>query len=699
VTAPVNHALARPAEERVLTDDGLFRACGLVCTAAGIELPARLRVRQQPESVAAIAAAAGVRTRRIALRPGWWRQSAEPLLGFAGDRPVALLPGRLGRHLLVDPVGGRRVRMTERVNARLAPTAYAFYRPLPGRPLSGRDLFLLALGRTRSDIAALLAAGAAGGALALAAPVAATTIFGQIVPTDDRLALVGLALALIAVALAVAVLQIGRGLAIQRVQTRVGVSVQAALWDRLLRLPPRFFRAYTAGELATRSLGIERMRQLLGAATVELFISAGFSLVSFALLFVYDPALAAVAAAAVFCLLVVQTLGAWRQLPGQRSAWASETRVAGLLSQILSAIGKLRVAGAEERAFGRWAEEFTRQRRFTRQAVRVGNRAAAFTLAAPLLGELLIFAAASSPGHGLSTARFVGFNAAFMQVLVAFVALGPALAAVVGAIPLVEAAQPILRAVPETARAGADPGELAGEIELSQVSFRYHPHGPLAVDDVSLRISPGELIAIVGPSGSGKSTLIRLLLGFEQPQQGTVLFDGRDLRALDVEGVRKQIGAVLQNGGPLPTDIFTNIVGASGANMEDAWRAARVVGLAELVERLPMGMHTIVPEQGSTFSGGERQRLMLARAVVRRPRIMLLDEATSAIDARAEEEIARSLSTIAATRVVVAHRLTTIAGADRIYLMLGGRIAASGTYDELLERSDAFAELAERQLL
>jgi ATP-binding cassette subfamily C protein len=430
------------------------------------------------------------------------------------------------------------------------------------------------------------------------------------------------------------------------------------------------------------------------------FITAGFSVVSFALLFLYAPTLGAIAAAFAVCLLGVQILGAWRQLPSQRASWAAEMRVAGLLSQILSAIGKLRVAGAEERAFGRWAGEFAIQRRFTCQALRVGNRAATFAIAAPLLAELAIFAAASSSaGRGLSTARFVGFNAALLQVLVALVALGPALAAVVAAIPLLESAGPILREVPEITFDGTDPGVLTGEIELRQVSFRYHPSGPLALDDVSLRISPGELVAIVGPSGSGKSTLIRLLLGFDEPQQGTVLFDGQDLGRFDVERMRRQIGTVLQNGGLLPTDIFTNIVGVSGGTMDDAWRAARVVGLAEQIERLPMGMHTIVSEQGSTFSGGERQRLMLARAVVGRPRIMLLDEATSAIDAQAEEEIARSLGAIAATRVVVAHRLTTIANADRIHLMLGGRIAASGTYDELRERSDTFAELADRQLL
>jgi ABC-type bacteriocin/lantibiotic exporter with double-glycine peptidase domain len=489
-------------------------------------------------------------------------------------------------------------------------------------------------------------------------------------------------------------------LATQRLQTRVGVAVQGGLWDRLLRLPPQFFRAYTVGELANRSLGIETMRQLLAPATVDVFITAGFSVASFALLLAYAPGLAAVAGGVIVLMLGVMAWGSHKQLRAQRSAWASEMRVAGFVAQLLTAVGKLRVAGAEDRAFGRWAQEFAKQRRSAQRAMRAINAVATFTVAAPLVCELAVFAASSSSaGKGLTVATFVGFNAALLQVLIALVALGPAVAAVVAAVPLVETTQPILQAVPEITSDGDDPGELSGEIELCNVSFRYGPYGPLAVDDVSFRIRAGELVAIVGPSGSGKSTLIRLLLGFEEPQSGSVLFDGQDLDELDIERVRQQLGVVLQDGALLPTDVLTNLVGVSGASLEDAWRALRMVGLAEQIEQLPMGIHTMISEQSSTFSGGERQRLMLARALVRRPRIMLLDEATSAVDAKAEAQIAASLSSVPATRVVVAHRLTTIAGADRIYVMLGGRLVARGNYDELLESSSTFAELVNRQRL
>jgi ATP-binding cassette subfamily C protein len=685
------------AEER---PTALIGACALACKAAGIELDSRLDHDRQLDSVVEVASAAGLRTRRVALGQGWWRRGFEPFVGFAGEHPVALLPGRLGHHVLVDPANGKRVRLNSRIATALAPTAHAFYRPLPERPLSSREVLFEAVRRGRSDVVALLAAGVASGVIALVMPVATVTMFDNVVPAGERGALVGFALTLIAAALALALLQVARGLATQRLQTRVGVAVQGGLWDRLLRLPPQFFRAYTVGELANRSLGIETMRQLLAPATVDVFITAGFSVASFALLLAYAPGLAAVAGGVIVLMLGVMAWGSHKQLRAQRSAWASEMRVAGFVAQLLTAVGKLRVAGAEDRAFGRWAQEFAKQRRSAQRAMRAINAVATFTVAAPLVCELAVFAASSSSaGKGLTVATFVGFNAALLQVLIALVALGPAVAAVVAAVPLVETTQPILQAVPEITSDGDDPGELSGEIELCNVSFRYGPYGPLAVDDVSFRIRAGELVAIVGPSGSGKSTLIRLLLGFEEPQSGSVLFDGQDLDELDIERVRQQLGVVLQDGALLPTDVLTNLVGVSGASLEDAWRALRMVGLAEQIEQLPMGIHTMISEQSSTFSGGERQRLMLARALVRRPRIMLLDEATSAVDAKAEAQIAASLSSVPATRVVVAHRLTTIAGADRIYVMLGGRLVARGNYDELLESSSTFAELVNRQRL
>jgi ABC-type bacteriocin/lantibiotic exporter with double-glycine peptidase domain len=281
---------------------------------------------------------------------------------------------------------------------------------------------------------------------------------------------------------------------------------------------------------------------------------------------------------------------------------------------------------------------------------------------------------------------------------VAALGVSAAFTALVQVIPTYEQAQPILRALPEVDAAKSDPGELHGGIEIQHVSFRYQANGPLALEDISLDIRPGELVALVGPSGSGKSTLLRLLLGFESPESGAILYDGHDLAELDVRAVRRQIGTVLQNGRLLSGDIFSNIVGSLPLTLDDAWEAARMAGLEEEIRQMPMGMHTVISENGSTLSGGQRQRLLIARAIVSKPRLILFDEATSALDNRTQETVSASLQNLAATRVVIAHRLSTVVNADQIYVVSNGRIVENGTYRDLMQTRGLFANLARRQI-
>ena len=240
---------------------------------------------------------------------------------------------------------------------------------------------------------------------------------------------------------------------------------------------------------------------------------------------------------------------------------------------------------------------------------------------------------------------------------------------------------------------------LTGDIEVQHAAFRYSAERPLVLRDLSLRIKPGEFVALVGPSGSGKSTLLRLLLGFEHLDSGAIYFDGQDLDGpRRATSLRRQIGVVLQNGRLMSGDIFTNIVGSSTATLDEAWEAARMAGFAEDIEAMPMGMHTVISEGGGTLSGGQRQRLLIARAIVHRPRILLFDEATSALDNRTQAIVSASLERLQATRIVVAHRLSTIRNADRISSSIAGAIVQSGTYDELMRRDGPFAELARRQI-
>jgi ABC-type bacteriocin/lantibiotic exporter with double-glycine peptidase domain len=298
----------------------------------------------------------------------------------------------------------------------------------------------------------------------------------------------------------------------------------------------------------------------------------------------------------------------------------------------------------------------------------------------------------------LTTGEFLAFNAAFGQFLTAVLQLSASIVSVLSIVPLYERAKPILQTLPEVDQAKSDPGELSGNIEVSHLAFRYRPDTPLVLKDISMNIPAGEFVAFVGASGCGKSTLFRLLLGFEQPESGSVYYDGQELQQLDVQAVRRQMGVVLQNGKLLSGDIFTNLVGSSPLTVDDAWEAARMAGFDQDIRQMPMGMHTVVSEGGGGLSGGQRQRLMIARAIVAKPRILLFDEATSALDNQTQAIVSKSLEELKATRIVIAHRLSTIIHADRIFVLDKGVVVQSGTYDTLIQQEGLFAELAKRQL-
>jgi ATP-binding cassette subfamily C protein len=370
---------------------------------------------------------------------------------------------------------------------------------------------------------------------------------------------------------------------------------------------------------------------------------------------------------------------------------------------MLGGIAKLHVAAAEPRMFSIWGMRFANLKR---TAFRAGLAAAAliaFNDVLPLLasGALFVIAAKifAAPGNTFATGDFIAFYASFGAALAAGTAVSNTLVSVLNVVPLIERAAPILATAPEVDDAKPDAGPIGGRIELAHVSFGYVPDAPPTVNDVSFEIRPGEFAAFVGPSGAGKSTILRLLLGFERPERGAVYYDGHDLASIDVAAIRRQCAVVLQQSKLLAGDIFTNIIGASPLTIEDAWRAAELAGLADDIRAMPMGMHTVVSEGGSTLSGGQRQRLLIARALVRNPRVVFFDEATSALDNRSQEIVTRSLEQMRASRIVIAHRLTTVQRADRIFVMQTGRIVQQGTYDELLARDGLFQQLARRQLV
>jgi ABC-type bacteriocin/lantibiotic exporter with double-glycine peptidase domain len=301
-------------------------------------------------------------------------------------------------------------------------------------------------------------------------------------------------------------------------------------------------------------------------------------------------------------------------------------------------------------------------------------------------------------GGKMSAGSYLAFASAFASLQNAVLQAGAVLIVSLSAFPIYDRLKPIISSMPEFDDTKERPGVLEGKVEVNRLTYRYDPEGPPVLKDVSLAAGPGEFVAVVGSSGSGKSTLLRLMLGFASPDSGAIYYDGKDLASLDVRSVRRQLGVVLQDGQVMQGDILDAILGSSGLGEEEAWEAARLVGLDADIREMPMGMYTVIPSGGGTLSGGQRQRLVIARAIVRKPRILFLDEATSALDNLTQAIVGESLQALQVSRVVIAHRLSTILKADRIYVLEKGEVVEAGTYEELMSAGGAFASLAKRQI-
>jgi NHLM bacteriocin system ABC transporter ATP-binding protein len=688
--------------------DGWAEAFALVAEAGGIPLP---ESGPRPADLEAAALAAGVAVRPVKLLGPWWQGDHGPLLGFLaqpgapdGRRAVALLPDGPAAYRAVTGRGAAAERVTAAFAAQLLPTALMLYRPLPEGVRNLGAMLRFAARGTGGDLRMIGLMGLLVSALGLLTPVALGLLMEHVLPHGD-LGLHGALIAAMAgAALGAAGFSLVQAIAVTRLQARMDLAAEAAVWGRLLRLRPGFFRGHATGDLADRANGVSEIRREVTGPATAAALGGFFALPTGLLLFAYDPWLAVIALCFTALVLAAQGGLFLLQLPRQRraSAAAGEVEAAGF--ETLSAMPKLRAAAAEPRAFARWATIFAGLARARLAVARVDTWREVLGGIVPLLGTALVWAGAlrgegTGPGGAaLTLGAFVAFQTAFGSFLAGLLQLLRGVETAVTVAPVWERLRPILEAEQETGAGRAQPGALQGALRVSNVTFAYGPDLPPALDGVSLSIRSGEYVALVGPSGSGKSTLLRLLLGLERPDSGAVYVDGMDLATIDLAAMRRQIGVVTQGGQLAPGSILDNILGTAPLPESAAWDAARQAGLGEDIRAMPMGMQTMVAEGSGGLSGGQRQRLLIARALVRRPRILVFDEATSALDNATQSQVKDSLDRLNVTRVVVAHRLSTVRDVHRILVMERGRIVEEGSYEELIARGGLFARLAARQL-
>ncbi|MFG2232594.1 NHLP bacteriocin export ABC transporter permease/ATPase subunit [Streptomyces sp. NPDC048723] len=684
--------------------DATFAACRVVAGAAGLALSppgGAATTSEQLDPVERIALASRIRTRVVGLGGRWWRENCGPLVGRRekDGTPVALL-WRRGGYEAVEAATGKRERVRRANQAAFEPRAVMLYRPLPEGRVGLPALLRFSLRGTLPELRSLMLGGLVAVVLGALVPVATGQVLGRYVPQGETGLIVQTGLALAATAVVAAVFMLLQNTSLLRMEGRIEATLQPAVWDRLLRLPATFFAGRSTGELAGAAMGISAIRRVLSGIGPVCVQAGAVGVVSFVLLLVHSVPLAMAALGMLVVIAVLFLgLGLW-QLRYERRLNTLGHRLGNQAFQTLRGLPKLRVAAAESFAYAAWAREFARTRDLQQRIGRTQNVSTVLGAVYLPLCTLVMFVLLAGPARGaMSASEFLTFSTALTMLLSSVTQVTGALVSAAAVLPMFEQIRPLLRETPEVDRSSTLPGELTGAIEARNLSYRYADDGPLVLDDVSLRIEPGEFVAVVGASGCGKSTLLRLLIGFDRPVSGSVLYDGQDLAALDRAAVRRQCGVVLQNAQPLTGSILDCIRGTGTFSPEEAWEAAAMAGLAADIEAMPMGMHTILSDGGGTVSGGQRQRLMIAQALIRKPRILFLDEATSALDNEAQRVVTDSTRALRATRLVIAHRLSTVMDADRVIVMADGRIVQQGPPAELLaDTAGLFHGLVRRQL-
>ena len=664
-----------------------------------------LKPRELPESIKSfpdqleyLCRPYGIMRRTVRLEKDWYKNAVGAYLGTTKDgSKVALIPNRFGGYHYIDSRTGRRVSINKQVAQQLETEALCFYKPFPMKKLSIPVLMGYILESVpAADYARAMAMIGLTTLVGMFAPRITHLLFEKVIPSGSMRLFWAVIVFSVCVDISTQLISAIKNLVDQSIGTQMSISVQAAVMARVISLPPDFFKMFSAGELTTKIQNFNALCGLLYSGFMVTGVTSVFSLVYITQIFRYARELVLPSLVIIAFTLGYSVFNTMIRMNINRKTMKAVEKKNGLTYMLISGIQKIRLSGSEVRAFSRWTKIYTEEVRNTYGIPMSVLLSDTVAVAISLAGNLAMYYFAMKAN--ISVADYYAFTAAYAMVSGAFSSLVGIGLQAANIHPVLEQVKPIMETLPEVAEDKTVVTNVSGGIEMSHVSFRYSENMPLVLDDLSLKIHPGQYVAIVGKTGCGKSTLVRLLMGFESPQKGAIYYDGRNINTLDLKSLRKKLGVVMQNGKLFQGDIFSNItISAPWLTLDQAWEAAELADIADDIREMPMGMHTIISEGSGGISGGQKQRLMIARAIAPNPKILIFDEATSALDNITQKKVSQALDSLKCTRIVIAHRLSTIRHCDRIIVLDGGKIVEDGSYDELLKRGGMFTELVSRQ--
>lgn len=641
----------------------------------------------------------GIMRRAVTLDREWYKNAFGAFLVLLDSASAAALIPSIKGYQCICPGTGERFTVGKSNADRIGSAAICFYPPLPEKSLTAKDLVKHAAFAVHADdILKIVLFSAALTLVTMLMPFITRYLFDNVALQTKPAPLYSVFVFILCTCLAEMILQAGKKLAVSGISVKADALVNSSVMMRVLNLSPAFFKKYNSGELYSRIAGSGEI-----ASSVILFIfDTGVALLMSILYMIqiwsFSPALAVPSLIIVASLTVFSVLSFFFQKRWNKEIQLTAAGEYGFLVSVMNGIQKIRLSGSEKRIFSQWADAYKERAKLTYDPPVILKHHTTFTTFLTLAGSFLLYFYALR--SKIDPAVYMGFSASYGMLSAAFLSLAESMSDISLIKAQLEQLQPILEEVPESASTKRTVKQLSGKIDVNKVSFRYRDSQPFVINKLSLSVRPGEYVGIVGKSGCGKSTLMRLLLGFEKPQRGAVCYDSIDVNSLEPRSLRRQIGCVLQDEGLFTDSIRANITLTDPfATEEEVWEAARLAGIDEDIKAMPMGMKTLVFDSSGTISGGQKQRILIARALIGKPNILFFDEATSALDNNTQKIITDTLASLHCTRVVIAHRLSTVRQCDRIVMMEGGQIIEEGTYDELMDRKGRFAEMVERQLV
>jgi len=624
-----------------------------------------------------------------------------PLLMFTivNDIPVVLFPKGKDKYAYINYHTGKKVKIDAELVNKLEIEAYSFYRPLPSKKVSIKEYFKYITKSVRPlDIVLLVLFSAAVSGVGMVLPYLTRILTGQVAANKDTHQFIFISIYVVATATGLLLMRAIQSFVNSRISIKIEKAVLAATMMRVLSLPASFFKKYNTGELSARFASVPRLASIIINGIFITLVSVIMSLAYLFQLVGFAPTLIL----PVVLILLVSTVFSISisllQRKYQKKQLELSSKEAGVTYELINGIQKIRLAGSEKRVFAKWANSYARSAKVKYHPPLILRLAPAINLLITLLGNVVLYYVAIR--NNVDVGSYMAFTTSYGVLSGAFASVVEMVGVIFTIQPVYNMARPILEADIENTQNKKIVESISGNIKLENVSFRYSETGPLIVNDLSLEIKEGDYIAIVGQTGCGKSTLVRLLLGFEKPLKGKVLYDNMNIEELDTSSLRRNIGTVMQNGSLFHADIYSNIIiSCPSMSEEDAWVAAEIANIADDIREMPMGMKTVISEGQGGISGGQKQRIMIARAIVHKPKVLIFDEATSALDNKTQKSISESINKLKCTRIVIAHRLSTIQNADRIIMLEGGKIIEDGNYQQLIAKKGKFAELVDRQRL